>query len=110
MAEILGKKVRQQRIRLGLSLEQLANQVGSTKAYIWQLENKKVARPSAELLLKVASALSVSPDFLVDDSAREPSKDHAADVLFRKVKQRKLTKRDIEMLISITEQMGKKKK
>ncbi len=109
MSEEFGEKIRKLRIDRGLTLEALANQVGSTKAYIWQLENKKPARPSADLLLKIANALAVSPDFLLDDSAAEQTTDQFADALFRKVKQRKLSRRDIETLMSVAESLSKKK-
>jgi transcriptional regulator with XRE-family HTH domain len=76
---------------------------------VWQLENKKPARPSGDLLLKLAKALSVSPDFLLDDSVEEPTTNQTADALFRKVRDKKLSKRDIETLISIADSFAKKK-
>jgi transcriptional regulator with XRE-family HTH domain len=109
MSAIFGEKLRQLRIQRGFTLDTLADRVGSTKAYVWQLENKKVARPSADLLLKIAAALEVSPDFLIDDSTREPSRDHYADALFRKIKERKLSRTDIKTLMSVAENLGKKK-
>ena len=108
MSEIFGEKLRQQRTAKGLTLEGLAVRIDSTKAYVWQLENKKPARPSAELLLKIADALGVSPDYLIDDSAQEPSKDQFADALYRKIKNKKLTKSDMEKLMAITDTLGRK--
>ena len=48
MSKTFGQKINEERQRLKLTLEELGEKVGSTKAYIWELENKKTARPSAE--------------------------------------------------------------
>jgi len=44
----LGERIREQRLKKGLTLEQLAGAIGSGKSYMWELENKDSARPSAE--------------------------------------------------------------
>jgi transcriptional regulator with XRE-family HTH domain len=107
MSEDFGEKLRKLRIDKGFTLEELATRAGSTKAYIWQLENKSPARPSAELLLKIANTLGVSPDFLLDDSVVEPTKNQLADALFRKVKERKLSKADMDILLNLADSLGK---
>ena len=50
---------------------ELGEKISSTKAYVWELENKSNARPSADKLLKIADALSVSPEFLINDDLEE---------------------------------------
>ena len=47
-----------------LTLQALADKVGSSKCYIWELENKN-KNPSAELLYKIASALHCSMEDLL---------------------------------------------
>ncbi|WP_409024781.1 helix-turn-helix domain-containing protein, partial [Klebsiella pneumoniae] len=37
---MLSEKIRELRTSRGLSLDQLASNVGSTKSYIWELEKK----------------------------------------------------------------------
>lgn len=101
MSEKFGEKLRKVRTRKGLTLEELATGVGSSKAYVWQLENKKNAKPSAELLLKVANFLGESPDFFLDDEAEERSESQVEDAFFRKFK--KLSdedKRYIDRIVS----------
>lgn len=49
----------------GLTLEQLAQATGSSKSYIWELENKDPPRPSAEKLSEIATALGVTVDYLI---------------------------------------------
>ena len=61
----LGERIREIRIRKGLTLEKLAEKVSSSKSYIWEIENKDVARPSAEKLRLIALALDTTTDYLL---------------------------------------------
>ncbi|MGU7800798.1 helix-turn-helix domain-containing protein, partial [Escherichia coli] len=74
---MLSDKIRELRSMRGLSLEQLANMVGSTKSYIWELEKKPEIKPSAELVSKLAQALNVTMDSLMDES-----KENDRDIVF----------------------------
>ena len=82
----LGERVREQRRKRGLTLEGLAERVGSSKSYMWEIENKEVARPSAEKLAVIATALGTTVEFLlVGDGQQE--EENAEDVaLYRKYK------------------------
>ena len=53
------------RKKKNMTLEQLANAVGSTKSYIWELESKPDKKPSAELVNNIAKALEVSVEKLM---------------------------------------------
>lgn len=64
---MLSEKIRELRNEHGLSLEQLAQQIGSTKSYIWELEKKPKIKPSAEIVSKLANALNVTMDFLMNE-------------------------------------------
>lgn len=79
-------KLRRLRNARKLTLEELAAGIGSSKAYVWQLENKDNAKPSAEILLKIANFLGESPDFFLDDAVDEPTSDQVTDAFFRKFK------------------------
>ncbi|HAT3855735.1 helix-turn-helix domain-containing protein [Serratia marcescens] len=79
---MLNEKIRELRTDRGLSLEQLANQIGSTKSYIWELEKKPEIKPSAEIVSKLAHALNVTMDSLMDEQ-KESDKDV---VFFREYK------------------------
>ena len=84
MANLLGAKIRELRKQKGLTLEQLAEKIGSGKSYIWELENKGVKRPSAEKLAKIAEVLGVTTDFLVNNSQAEVTEDVIDQAFFRK--------------------------
>lgn len=84
----LGDRVRELRLKRGLTLEALAERVGSSKSYMWEIENKDVARPSAEKLQQIALALETTADYLL---AIEAVTEADADdkVFFRKYQQMK---------------------
>jgi len=60
-----GNKIKELRTTKGLTLDQLATETGSSKSYIWELENKDPPRPSAEKLAAIAVALGVTTDYLI---------------------------------------------
>lgn len=68
MAERPREKLRRMREERGLTLQQLADAVGITKPYLWQIENGK-RRLSYALAVKIASVLETTPDevFLADE-------------------------------------------
>jgi transcriptional regulator with XRE-family HTH domain len=51
-------------------LDRLAELAESSKSYIWELENKDPPRPSADKIAKIATALGVTPDYLITDSVK----------------------------------------
>jgi transcriptional regulator with XRE-family HTH domain len=84
MPSLLGTKINELRRARGLTLEQLAQATESSKSYMWEIENKDVARPSAEKLDKIASALGVTANFLVDASQTQPSVDVEDTAFFQR--------------------------
>lgn len=106
----LGEKIQQLRKKKGYSLDKLAELTESSKSYLWELENprpgKKIVKPSAEKLTQIAKILSVTADYLLDDSA-QPNEEVIKEAFFRKFSQLEDTdKKRIEEMI---ESWGKKK-
>lgn len=81
MANILGEKIRKLRKEKGLTLDKLAELTGSSKSYIWELENKNPPRPSADKLGKIAEQLETTMEFLLDEG-EALSQEDAADARF----------------------------
>lgn len=79
MTSTFGPKIKTLRVEKGLTLDQLAQMTESSKSYIWELENKKPPRPSAEKLAAIAAALSVTVDYLLgnENTSREAAEDTA---------------------------------
>ncbi len=66
MTTALGDKIRDLRKQRGYTLEKLAELSGSSKSYIWELENKNPPRPSADKIGKIAAVLGVTGDYLMN--------------------------------------------
>lgn len=99
MTNALGDKIRLLRKAKGFTLEQLAEQTDSSKGYIWELENRETKKPSAEKLSKIADTLSVTTEFLLDDSKDQPDDGVLKAAFFRKFE--KLKKPDQSKLMKI---------
>lgn len=56
----LGQKIRKRRLKLGWSLDVLAQKSRISKAYLSQLETGDSDRPSAKILYNIAIALDIS--------------------------------------------------
>jgi len=69
------KRARQEK---GLSQSELANSVGIHYTQIGRYENKG-ARPAADILAKIANALEVSSDYLMNGTAEDVAKDTLTD-------------------------------
>lgn len=84
MSSTLGRKVRELRQEKKLTLDQLAQATDSSKSYMWEIENKPVARPSAEKLNRIAAVLGVTPEYLADEERTQPTADEHDEAFYRK--------------------------
>lgn len=82
MASTFGARLRRFREAKGLTLQQVADAVGCTKAYIWELEMKEGQRPSAERVQKIAQALGVTMEDVMGTPMQEAPEASPEDVLF----------------------------
>ena len=71
MSTSLGEKIRTERKKLGLTLDQLAEKIGASKSYVWELENRPVVRPSAEKIAALAAVFKLPVEYLIDDKRTE---------------------------------------
>lgn len=100
MTTPLGDKIRTLRKQKGYTLDKLAELADSSKSYIWELENKDPPRPSADKIAKIATALGVTPDYLITDAvAVEDATDTA---FFRKYRSMdSVTKEKIRKMLDL---------
>jgi transcriptional regulator with XRE-family HTH domain len=84
MPNLLGEKIYRLRKEKGYTLEKLGELTESSKSYIWELENKTPPRPSADKISRIASALGVTSDYLVDTDEATPIPDVVDQAFFRK--------------------------
>ena len=79
----MGNKIRKQRDNLKLSLDDLAEISGTSKSYIWELENRVNAKPSVDKLTQIAAALKVTVEYLLNEDTA-PTDDVLMKAFFRK--------------------------
>lgn len=106
MENRLRDKLRVHRKKLGLSLDELASRTGSSKSYLWELENRDLSKPSAEKLTKIATELGVTAEYLLDEGADLTDR-HVKEAFFRKFSG--LSPDDQERIRDMMEAWGQKK-
>ena len=82
----LSEKIREERTKRKITLEELAKIVGSSKGYIWQIGNDPNIKPSAQLIANIAKALNVTVDYLVDSDKEVMDSNDESLVFFRNFK------------------------
>ena len=66
MGSAFGERLRSLREAQNLTLQQVADAAGCTKAYIWELEKKPGQRPSAERIQAIAKVLGVTMEVMIE--------------------------------------------
>ncbi len=103
----LSQKIKQLREKKGYSLNELAERAGISKAYLSQLENNRSKQPSAEILLKIASALRTTIADLLDKPVRVHAKnfgempDGLRELIDEQGETLDIREEDVKMLMSI---------
>ena len=82
MASALGVRLRRLREAKKLTLQQVADEVGCTKAYIWELEMKDGQRPSADRVQALAKLLGVTMEDIMGEPLKEVPEASLEDVAF----------------------------
>lgn len=90
----LGVKVKELRMKKGLSLQQVADGAGSSKAHIWDIETGKNKNPSIDSLNKLADFFDVSVTYLVGEDPNSESEDTELIAMFRELKGLEKSDRD----------------
>ena len=107
MPSKLGIKIKELRREKGLTLEQLAQATGSSKSYMWEIENKEVARPSAEKLDRIADSLGVTAGFLIDASQDQPAESDKDAAFYRKYQKANAeVKEKLKRILDVLEDEG----
>lgn len=68
----IAKFIHERRSALGLSLEDVANRMGSSKAHIWELENGRSKNPTLWMILGLCEALQCSLNALIGKDVSQP--------------------------------------
>ena len=82
----LGVKVKELRMKKNLSLQQVADGVGSSKAHIWEIETGKSKNPSIDSLTKLAEFFNVSVAFLIGEDPNSEGEEPGLVAMYRELK------------------------
>ena len=82
MASAFGARLRRLREAKNLTLQQVADAVGCTKAYIWELEMKDGQRPTAERVQALSKLLGVTMEDIMGEPIQEVPQASPEDVAF----------------------------
>ena len=72
---MLGERIKQYRENKGVSVKVLADNVGTTRSWLSQIENGHVANPGIQIVAKISKALGVPIDVLVGALSKVDDKD-----------------------------------
>ncbi len=106
MSTSVGERIKQRRLELGWTQDQLCTKTGLSKSFLSELENGKRS-VSASNLLDIARTLSVSLDFLMTGTASEeqPAEVSIPSSLAKFAADAGLTMRQTLMLLDMQKQI-----
>jgi|ERR1700733_4414375 transcriptional regulator with XRE-family HTH domain len=82
----LAAKLKQLRMSKKLSLQDVADQIGASKAHIWDLETGRSKNPSIELLTKLAKVFSVSVADIIGENPSGEDEEPQLKAMYRELK------------------------
>ena len=102
----IGAKLNKLRMKSGRSLQQLADEIGVSKAHIYELESGKVKNPSVEVIKKLATLFVVPVIYFIEEN-----EEVEFQVMFRELEKdwAVLDPKDREMITYMMEALKNKK-
>ena len=101
-----GRRLHDLRMRRSMSLQDVADAVGMSKAHVWNLEKGLSDNPSIELVTKLADLFRVRIADLVGENPDAPDEDPEVVAMFRDLKQ--LDERDRETIKVLMDQLKRR--
>ena len=83
----LATKLKELRVRTNKSLQDVATEVGASKAHIWDLETGRATNPTIDLLTKLSRCFSVSVAELIGETLQEGDQESGLIAMYRDLKQ-----------------------
>ena len=82
----LAAKLKELRLKKAKSLQDLADEIGASKAHVWDLETGRSKNPTIELLAKLATALGTSISDLVGENPEGDQQSPEVVAMYRDLK------------------------
>lgn len=95
----LGEQIKKFRVAHKLSLQDVADRVGASKAHIWELETGRAKNPTIELVTKLATCFEVGVADLVGENPEAEGERPELIAMFRDLKG--LNDKDLETVQSM---------
>lgn len=102
------ERLNQLRLKRGLSLQDVADAVGLSKAHVWNLEKGASGNPSIEVVLKLAQLFRVSVADLIGENPQSDAEEPEMVALFRDLKS--LEPADRAIIATLMEQLRQRPK
>jgi transcriptional regulator with XRE-family HTH domain len=102
-----GRRLHDLRLRNRMSLQDVANAVGISKAHVWNMEKGLSENPSIELVVKLADVFRVRVADLVGENPDAQGEEPEVVAMFRDLKQ--LDERDRETIRVLMQQFKRNK-
>jgi len=99
----LGARLKELRLKKGVSLQTVATAVGASKPHIWELERGTTKNPSLELLTELAKYYGETVDYLA--GIKEKDKDSEYLAFAREAEEKGYSINDLEKLLALAEHM-----
>lgn len=105
----IGDRLKELRLKKRESLQQVADNIGSSKAHIWELESNRSKNPSLDLLQKLAGHFNVTVAYLVEEP--EGSTSEAAEFFNRnRQKLSSMSGDEIELIERLLDKISERKR
>lgn len=82
----LGTRIKELRIKNNLSLQDVADKTGISKAHVWDMEKGNSGNPSVELVTKLADLFKVSVAYMVGEDPSVSGEKPELIALYRDLK------------------------
>lgn len=102
----LPDRIKEFRTKKKMSLQEVADRVGASKAHIWDLETGRSTNPSIELLKNLANCFGVGVSDLIEENPGAEQEGSRVLGMFRELKD--LSDRDLDVIQQMVERLKSK--
>lgn len=92
----LAVRLKELRVKKGMSLQDVADKVGASKAHVWDLETGRSKNPTMELVIGLAKCFGVSVADLVGENPAGENENPRVLGMYRELKE--LSEDDLEVI------------
>jgi transcriptional regulator with XRE-family HTH domain len=92
----IGVRMKELRLKKGMSLQEVADKVAASKAHIWDLETNRSKNPTMELVIALAKCFGVSVADLVGENPAGENENQRVLGMYREL--RELSDQDLDII------------